>query len=218
MESIRANEDGLISGRNPGQAGAQVHHARHELERHARGIDRHVEASPNQAGIGDGAQQVLARPIGKPGIGVQEQQNVALRQRGARVHLGGASARRRDDAVGKGAGLRHGGVGAAPIDDDDLGSLCAHPLEPRERLADRGRLLEGWNDNREHPKDHRGGPARRRAGLVRLRYGERRSAAATRGSASPAPRNFAFALRPTTKTVAAVAASPATRSATRSVV
>ncbi len=63
---------------------------------------------------------------------MQEQQHVAACDRGAGIHLRGASARRSDDAIGVRRGELDGVVAAAAVDDDHLGAARA---QRRERLS-----------------------------------------------------------------------------------
>ena len=113
-----------------------------------RPLIAHIEAAPAASGALHLAREHRDRGRAQPRIGVQEQQNVAARRRGAGVHLRGTSALRDERAVGERSGKRERRVAAPAVDDDDLVAFGAQRLQRRERRGDAAHLVERGNDDR----------------------------------------------------------------------
>src|SRR5690349_8674398 len=79
LEEGAPHEYRLIARGDPCEARAQVHRASNHGEQRVLALDRHVEASPKEAGR---SEAVLDKVIGvrwQARIGVQEQKNVSAR-------------------------------------------------------------------------------------------------------------------------------------------
>jgi hypothetical protein len=90
---------------------------------------------------------------GQARIGVQEDQNIALRFSRAGVHLRGPTARRDDDAVANVGREARGVVIAAAVDDDYLVAAAAQRRQRLEGGADARRLVQRRDDDRKSFSD-----------------------------------------------------------------
>jgi hypothetical protein len=85
----------------------------------------------------------------KVGVGVQEKQSFAGRNRRSSVHLPRAPARRMDHPVGERHRDRRRRIGATAIDDDDLVASGAQRRERVERRSNSRGFVERRNNDRE---------------------------------------------------------------------
>ena len=112
-------------------------------------LDLDVEAAPGAARAFERVEHDVIGVGRQPGVGVQEQQHIAGRLLGARIHLRRAPARRRDHTVGPQPRALDRGVAAAAIDHDDLDAERAQAGERIESRGDAFAFVEHRHDDGE---------------------------------------------------------------------
>ena len=148
-EGFAADEDRLVPGGDAGQAGAQVHQQRHDLQHPGPSRDQDIEASPEPPPQGrlderDGIRR-------QAGIGVEKDQSLALGHGGAGVHLPGPTPGGGEDPVDPGGRQVGGAITATAIDQNDLMTLGAQGLKGGQGRHQARRLVQGGkNEGQAH--------------------------------------------------------------------
>ena len=159
-------------------------------------VEEVLERSADHPRVGESFVDQRERPRRRKRVGVQKEQDVATRDRRARVHQLRASRAARTDHPGAARGHTLGGVGIGGGGHDDLRVLdVPKRAEPVERARERVGVVAHGNDDREARRHHRP-RARSLAGstsrhvvhhpvrTVSTNSGGRRSASISRASAS----------------------------------
>ena len=102
VEGLARDEHRLIAGGDAGEARARVHRGGDDGAAADAGLRSSRRSGPRRGRVRASAVEDDAVRVGrKPRVGVEEQQHVAARDGGAGIHLRGAPACARDDAVGE---------------------------------------------------------------------------------------------------------------------
>jgi hypothetical protein len=93
LEDIPSDEEGLVACGNAAPAGTQIHHASNEAGYRTRGVEADVEASAHASLVGQRGGDGLSGVRRELGVGVKEQQDLALAGGGTGVELPRATCR-----------------------------------------------------------------------------------------------------------------------------
>jgi hypothetical protein len=153
IESGTCDEQRLITCGNAGQARAQVHHGSDQRKQPTR-IKAYVKASPDAAGARKAIKKEGVRIIRKTGIRVQEQKNLAKRNRATGIHLHCATARCDANVIGKRTGAGRRGIAAPSVHDDHFSATRLIRLQRRQCFLDICGLVQHRHDDRQSRAAH----------------------------------------------------------------
>ena len=119
-----------------------------------RAFDDDIEPPPSPAASRQMAEDQSVGLGGQPGVGVEEQQNLALCACGTRIHLRASAAWRFNDRIGQWARQLRRAVMAAAVRHDDFMAALAQRRQRGQLRRNPFRFIKRWHNDRQTRHRH----------------------------------------------------------------